>query len=142
LAFQSFDIKLTWWRLFQKPAVCTTFDNYVFIQQDCVCFTLIYIMLGYHGVTLVHVRIYRELKCQAHFIFANDRWLSDENSVNASILLNSKIMYCIVQQTRLCGILYLTWALGSGLQIRISSEVEISFVTKHKFTCMVRTKRC
>jgi len=31
LAFQSFDLKRTWWRLFQKRVVCTKFDIYVFI---------------------------------------------------------------------------------------------------------------
>jgi len=31
LAFQSFDIECTWWRLFQKRVICTKFDFYVFI---------------------------------------------------------------------------------------------------------------
>ena len=32
LAFQSFDFKCTWWRLFQTRLVCTKLDTYVFIS--------------------------------------------------------------------------------------------------------------
>ena len=36
LAFQSFDIEPTWWRLFQKRVVHTKFDIYVFITSNFI----------------------------------------------------------------------------------------------------------
>jgi hypothetical protein len=32
LGFKTFDFELTWWRLFQKRAVRTTFDSYIIIS--------------------------------------------------------------------------------------------------------------
>ena len=34
LAFQSFELENTWWRLFQKRVVRTKFDIYVFIYSN------------------------------------------------------------------------------------------------------------
>ena len=36
MAFQCFDLERTWWRLFQKRVVCTTFDIYDFISTNDV----------------------------------------------------------------------------------------------------------
>ena len=48
LAFQSFNIERTWWRLFQKRVVRTNFDIYVLVSKTSLftsCITKIYIKI-------------------------------------------------------------------------------------------------
>ena len=40
LAFQSFDFKNTWWRLFKKCVVRAKFDIYVFIEEEVISMIL------------------------------------------------------------------------------------------------------
>jgi hypothetical protein len=41
LAFQSFDVQRTWWRLFEKRVVCTKLDVYVFMHALFISFILL-----------------------------------------------------------------------------------------------------